>query len=45
MLGGILQRYELGGGEELKDVEGEVPLGEMASNVARPKKEASFSVG
>ena len=27
VLGAILQRYELGGGAELKDVEGEVQLG------------------
>jgi hypothetical protein len=36
VLGAILQRYELGGGVELKDVEGEVQLGEMAT--LTPKK-------
>ena len=36
MLGAILQRYELGGGVELKDVEGEVQLGEVAT--LTPKK-------
>ena len=36
MLGAILQRYELGGGVELKDVEGEVQLGEMATLTLHP---------
>lgn len=36
VLGAILQRYELSGGVELKDVEGEVQLGEVAT--LTPKK-------